>query len=143
MYLRWRLPMFVENLLRDRPLNVRLETTISDEFEQEICVPQGSILSVTLFSIKVNSIVNCLASDTNCSQYVDDFLMFWGQKMATKISNKLQTRVETNGFRFSRSKIVCMHFCRSTHCHYDPQLTLGEFLIPVVEQTKFLGLIFD
>ena len=36
-----------------------------------------------------------------------------------------------------------MHFCRSTHCHDDPQLTLGGFPIPVVEQNKFLGLIFD
>ncbi len=56
---------------------------------------------------------------------------------------KLQTWADTNSFRFARCKTVCMHFCRSTHCHDDPQLTLGGFPIPVVEQTKFLGLIFD
>ena len=46
--------MFVENFLRDRSFNVGLGATISDEFEQEMGVPQGSILSVTLLSIKVN-----------------------------------------------------------------------------------------
>ena len=35
-----------------------------------------------------------------------------------------------------------MHFGRSTHCHDDPQLTPVGFPIPVVEQTKFPGLIF-
>ena len=65
--LRGRLPMFAENFLKDGSLNVRLGATISDELEQEMGVPQGSIHSVTLFSIKVNSIANCLASDTNFS----------------------------------------------------------------------------
>ena len=80
-------------------------------------VPQGSILSVTLSSIKVNSIINCLASDTNISLYVDDFLVcFGGKKMAIieqklqQTLNKLQTWAVTNGFKFSRSKTVCMHF---------------------------------
>ena len=63
--------MFVENFLKDRSFNVRFRATISDEFEQEMGVPEGSILSVTLFSIKVNNIVRCLASDTKCCLYVD------------------------------------------------------------------------
>ena len=61
MNLRGRLPLFVKNFLKDRSFNVRLGTTISEEHEQDMGVPQGSILSVTLFSIKVNSIVKCLS----------------------------------------------------------------------------------
>ncbi len=57
--------------------------------------------------------------------------------------NNLQTGTDINGFTFSRSKAVCMHFCWSTHCHDDNQLTLGGSPIPVVAQTQFLGLIFD
>ena len=56
MDLKGRLPMFVENFLWDRSFNVRLGAAISDEFEQ------GSILSVTLFSIKVNSIMLMISS---------------------------------------------------------------------------------
>jgi hypothetical protein len=36
--------------------NVRVNSTYSEIQEQEMGVPQGSILSVTLFSIKINSL---------------------------------------------------------------------------------------
>ena len=39
--------------------------------------------------------------------------------------------------------MVCMHFCRLRSAHPHPELTLNGTLIPVVEQTKFLGVIFD
>ena len=50
---------------------------------------------------------------------------------------------DTNGFKFSSRKIVCMHFCRLRSAHPNPELTLNGTLTPVVEQTKFLGVIFD
>ena len=36
-----------------------------------------------------------------------------------------------------------MHFCRLRNAHPNPELKLNGTLIPVVEQTKFLGVIFD
>ena len=36
-----------------------------------------------------------------------------------------------------------MHFCRLRNSHPHPELTLNGTLIPVVEQTKFLGVNFD
>jgi len=50
---------------------------------------------------------------------------------------------DTNGFKLSSSKTVCMHFCRIRNAHPNPELTLSGTLIPVVEQIKFLGVIFD
>ena len=44
-------------------------------FPQEMGAPQGSILSPTLFNLKINSIVKCISSDIECSLYVDDFLI--------------------------------------------------------------------
>ena len=38
----------------------------SEEKQQEMGVPQGSVLSVTLFSIKINNIVKNINSGTNC-----------------------------------------------------------------------------
>jgi len=43
-------------------------------------VPQGSILSVTLFCLKVNSIVKALCPGVDCSLYVDDFLICYRSK---------------------------------------------------------------
>ena len=50
---------------------------------------------------------------------------------------------DTNGFTFSsRKQCVCISAdFRSSHP--NPELTLNGTLIPVVKQTKFLGIIFD
>ena len=43
---------FIGNFLKDHSFNVRIGTSTSDNFIQEMGVPQGSILSPTLFSLK-------------------------------------------------------------------------------------------
>ena len=55
--LRGRLPNFISNFLSDRSFNVRIRSTLSDTFNQEQGVPQGSILSSTLSNIKIYNIV--------------------------------------------------------------------------------------
>ena len=65
------------------------------------------------------------------------------ERQLQRCLNKLQYWADTNDFRFSTSKIVCVHFCRLIKPHLDPQLFLNGILIPVVEKTKVLGLIFD
>ena len=59
-------------LLSDRHFKIRVGNIYPDPYSQEAGVPQGSILSVTLFSLKINSIVSCLLHDIKCSLYVDD-----------------------------------------------------------------------
>jgi len=113
-------------------------------------VPQGSILSVTLFGLKINSIVKAICPGVDCSLNVDDFLICYHSKYIHIIErhiqqclNKLSDWADTNGFKFSSSKTVCMHFCRIHKLHQDPVLILNRSAIPVVEETKFLRIIFD
>ena len=148
--LKGRLPSFISSFLSDREFKVRVGSTLSDLHEQEMGVPQGSILSVTLFNIKINSITKCLAPGVDCSLYVDDFLICYRSKHMHTIErqlqqniNKIQSWANNNGFKFSKSKTVCMHFCQLRRHHDDPKLTLDGTPIPVVEETKFLGIIFD
>ena len=72
--LRGRLPLFVQGLLQNGQFQIRLGSHISDVFDQEMGVPQGSILSVTLFALKINSIVKSVSPGIECALYVDDFL---------------------------------------------------------------------
>ena len=148
--LRGRMPLFISHFLLNRKFTVRVGTSFSDMFDQEEGVPQGSILSVTLFSIKINSIVRTLSPGVNCSLYVDDFLICYSSKQIHTIERQLQqclTRIEKwadrNGFRFSKTKTVCMHFCNLRKLHPEPELTLYGSAIPLVDQFKFLGVIFD
>ena len=58
--------------------------------DQELGVPQGSILSVTLFSLKINSVAESIPGGVTCSMYVDDLLVCYrGKNMAT-IERQLQ-----------------------------------------------------
>ena len=58
--LRGRLPVFISNFLNERYFRVRIGSCLSDVHGQEMGVPQGAILSVTLFILKINSIIKCL-----------------------------------------------------------------------------------
>ena len=148
--LKGRLPHFIDNFLSNRNFKVRVGTTLSDLQGQEEGVPQGSILSVTLFSIKINNIVKTLNPGVDCSLYVDDFLICYRSKHMHTIErqlqqclNKIQKWALENGFKFSKTKTQCMHFCQLRGLHNDPVLKLDGVEIPVVEQYKFLGIIFD
>ena len=148
--LKGRLPHFIDNFLSNRNFKVRVGTTLSDLQGQEEGVPQGSILSVTLFSIKINNIVKALNQGVDCSLYVDDFLICYRSKhmhtterQLQQYLNKIQKWASENGFKFSKTKTQCMYFCQLRGLYNDPVLMLDGVEIPVVEQYKFLGVIFD
>ena len=148
--LKNRLPLFLQNFLTDREFNVKVGSTLSELHNQEQGVPQGSILSVTLFSLKINNIVKTLNPGVDCSLYVDELLICYRSKHMHTIERQLQQNLNNiqewgtrNGFKFSKSKTVCMHFCQLRKAHDEPVLTLDGQPIPVVEETKFLGVIFD
>jgi len=150
MGLKGKLPNFISNFLSDREFNVRVNSTYSDIQEQEMGVPQGSILSVTLFSIKINSLAKILNDNIEGSLYVDDFLICYRGKNMNNIERQLQlclNKIEKwameNGFKFSSSKTLGMHFCNKRGLHPDPELKLYNSPIKIVSETKFLGLLFD
>ena len=57
--------------------------------------------------------------------------------------NRIEDWALHNGFKFSEPKTQCVHFCQLRKVHNDPELYLYGSLIPVVDEFKFLGIIFD
>jgi len=150
--LRGRLPLFIAGFLSDRKFEVRVGGGYSKPSVQETGVPQGSILSVTLFCLKISSIIKALCPGVECCLYVDDFVICYCSKHIHIIerhlqrclnTGKLQEWADTNGFKFSTTKTVCFHFCCLRKLHPDPQLFLNGSPIPVIEEVRFLGVIFD
>ena len=64
--LKGRLPLFLQNFLTDHEFKVKVGSTLSELHYQEQGVPQGSMLSVTLFSLKINNIVKTLDPGVDC-----------------------------------------------------------------------------
>ena len=57
--------------------------------------------------------------------------------------NEIETWATENGFKFSKIKTQCVHFCQIRLMHADPKLHIYGTQIPVVREAKYLGLIFD
>ena len=148
--LRGNLPKFIKNFLDNRSFQVKVGSSLSDIFNQAEGVPQGSILSPILFEIKINSITETLGPSVNCSLYVDDFLVCYKSRGDTgTIERQLQLQLDKlsvwadqNGFKFSPSKTMAVHFCNRRECQ-DPELEINNNPIQVKDQARFLGVIFD
>ncbi|GFU40175.1 probable RNA-directed DNA polymerase from transposon X-element [Trichonephila clavipes] len=147
---RGNLPTFIKMFLNLRTFRVRLGGTLSAPFTQAEGVPQGSILSVTLFICHISSILNILSPSIQASLYVDDLQISCEGSDMRMIERQLQTAVnnilkwcDTNGHSISASKSCCVHFCRKRGIHPDPEIRIRDIQIPVVPDVRFLGVIFD
>ena len=114
---RGYLPRFIQSCLPERSFKVSVGSTLSEMHEQEMGVPQGSILSPAHFSIKINKTVKGVLKGTDCSLFVDDFALCVSGKTLNRVEramqlcvNSVQKWVPENGFKFSTSKTVCIHF---------------------------------
>ena len=148
--LKGRPPTFIENFLADRTTQFRVGSSLSDYYDQEQSVSQGCVLSTTLFSIKINDIETYLGIFTVCSLYVDDFCICYRSKsigtiecQLQQILDKIENGETSSGFKFSKSKTQGVHFCQLRKQHDDLILHLYGSPIPVVEESKFLSMIFD
>ncbi|GBL78412.1 hypothetical protein AVEN_42918-1 [Araneus ventricosus] len=143
-------PIFIHNFLKLGRVQVRVGSELSDFFIQEEGVPQGSVLSVTLFSIKINGILNQLPFTVKGFLYVDDLYVSCAgedmnviQRQVQTAINNIQTWSVKNGFTFSTTKTAGVHFCRKRKLHLDPEIQLDGHKIPFVNEIRFLGIIFD
>jgi len=73
--LRGNLPKFIAAFLSSRYFKVKVANTLSEEYEQENGVPQGAVLSVLLFALRINGISKAMPvpmqPNFNFSLYVD------------------------------------------------------------------------
>ena len=116
---------------------------------QEDGIPQGSVLSVTLFAVAINEITKQLGSEVHCTLYVDDFTIFVSAATITYSTmiiqiaiNNLEQWTKTKGMRFSIEKTAAIKFEKRKKGE-EPQLTLHVSRIQVRESTCYLGLITD
>ena len=106
-----------------------------------MCLPQGSILSVTLFSLKTNTITLCLKFGVDCSLHGNYFQICYrsanmsiNERQLQLCLNKRQHWATDNGCRLS--KAVYAHLPEM----WSP---FRQKLNSVVEETKCVGVIFD
>ena len=141
--------VFLQNFLRDRSFRVRVASSYSPSFRLHEGVPQGSVLSTTLFLLAINNIVSVLPSGVRSSLYVDDFAIYASGVPSPSFFTLLQSAVSAvsswateHGFRFSVAKSFSIFFSHSRTVRPPPLLLYGT-PIEYRMSGKFLGMTFD
>ena len=141
---RGELPLFIKAFLRNRKFQVKVGNTLSSLYRQEEGVPQGSVLSVTLFALSINSVAIVIPKDVLFALFVDDLsLSFAASHIGLAVAerklqlaiNKITDWAAKRGFKFSASKTVAMHFCNIIGIHPDPDLYMYGQRISCKEET--------
>ena len=148
--IKGHLSRYIQNFLSSRTFKVKVKSTLSETFDQSQGVPQGSVMSVTLFGIAINDIIAELPSEIQKSLFVDDLAIYFSSSTPETVGRKLQMAInkifnwtQKTGFKLSKEKTVAVHFHRKNNPQIDPQLKIGDHAIPYKDKAKFLGMTFD
>jgi ribonuclease HI len=143
------LPIFIQQFLQLRRICVRVSSTTSNRQPLYCGVPQGSVLSPTLFSILINDLFALLPPLVSHSLYADDgALWITGQNLTeclTTMQSALDSVVKWShkwGLQISPLKTKAIIFTRR-HTPQNLSLLLADAQLDFVASTTFLGMIFD
>ena len=148
--LRGSLAYTIQSYLANRTFRTKIGTALSSVHSFDQGVPQGGVLSCTLFSLAINGILQSVPEDVKAALYVDDLLIYCCGKFVPGLERRVQLSVNkvsawasARGFVFSASKTNCIHFHRRRHFQPPLLLTLNGSIIPNRDSIKYLGMVVD
>jgi hypothetical protein len=136
---------FIQSFIFNRKCKVRVSGHFSDAFCPVNGLPQGSVISPTLFLLMVNDV----PVSTPMSIFADDMALWKSSTNHTFTANQVQKGVDALstwsdewGFNFSHEKTKYIMFSNKRS---DPniELWLKGHKLEKVNQYKFLGVILD
>ena len=115
------LPAFLHNYLQKRTFQVKFNETLSKIFQLINGIPQGGVVSSTLFILVINHIVKYLPKKIRKNLYVDDFAMYYAAKHIRHIERVLNGAIQavyawadTIGLKFAIVKTQGILFYRDS-----------------------------
>ncbi|MGL5407107.1 MAG: RNA-directed DNA polymerase, partial [Propionibacteriaceae bacterium] len=140
----------LKDFLSERYLKVRVGSYISSAFPQEEGLPQGSVLSPTLFNVAVNGLLEQVPVGVHGLAFADDYAIICSKSTAVEACQKIQTAINAStlwasakGFKFSPEKTKAIRFCRLRRVEEIPTLFLNDSILPYEDSIKYLGVTFD
>ena len=148
--LRGKLATYIEKFLSNRKFKTKIGSVKSTTRQLEQGVPQGSVLSCTLFSVAIIGVLKCIPTDFEALLYVDDLLVYCSgsyvpgmERRMQNTINKINAWADSHGFAFSTTKTNCIHFHHKRKFQTPLKLYLNNAIIPNRESIKYLGMIID
>jgi ribonuclease HI len=139
----------LQQFLLSRRNSVRLNSTVSPCYPASCGVPQGSVLSPTLFTLFINDIFESVPAAVCTSLYADDGALWITARTLQEALTEMQAALDSVtewshiwGLTLSLPKTHSLIFTRKRYLP-PPALTLHGAHIQYVSTVKFLGLTFD
>lgn len=140
---------FIKNFLKNRHFKVRTNNIQSETKFSENGIPQGSVLSTTLFLISINDVAKQVKNPVKISMFADDIMIYVKGKNLKTMEKLIQNTIDKitswshlAGFKFSSEKTKSIIFSKrkppSGSC-----VKMYETPLECVDHLKFLGVIFD
>ncbi|KAL9703458.1 hypothetical protein quinque_006976 [Culex quinquefasciatus] len=143
---------FLDRMLENRSFRVFVNGQLSQSKIMETGLCQGSVLSVTLFLVAINTLVARMPSSITTLLYADDVVLLASGQNVEEVENDLQAALKavecwqsSTGFKISAEKSATVIF-RSYGTRKPPSraaLELNGTLIPTKKQHRCLGVILD
>lgn len=129
-----RIISFIQNFLQHRTFNIQLGTTESDTGCMQNGIPQGSVLSCTLFNIVFDDVLNNIDPSIKYCAFADDLVIFQSGKTTEPIETNIQNslnrtnkQMNLNGLEISIDKTKSIHFTNQQKKNIrNPRLTLNS-----------------
>ena len=143
-----------KSYLSNRKLRVKCKSeadnclTYSDLFDVNIGTPQGSCLGPLIFLIFTNDIhlhlehVSSILFADDTTLYISHRNLRYAKWCLSEDLKLLSDWFKANKLTLNLSKTVAMHFTNKTNAQLE-HLEIGCYNIPVVKETKFLGVWVD
>ena len=150
MGLRGRTAHFIQGFLSNRTIRVRCGNTYSPSFTQDHGLPQGSVISPTLFLIMINDILTNSSQHIKYSLYADDVALWCthnnlieGIKLIQHTLQHIENWCTKWGLVLSPSKSVAMIFAPKEPNFHHPNLHINNAPLKYVKNYKYLGITLD
>ena len=142
--LRW-----ISQFLKDRKACVSLQGKRSRTGDLKNVVPQGGVLSPTLFLICMNDVKEQVTKNVQCAGYADDLALVCSEDTADTAQVRLQSTLN-NMFAWSNSWGLKINTTKTTYTVFSlspkPQkarLTIGGHRLQEEPNPTYLGVKFD
>ena len=140
---------WLSDFLFNRTARVKLDGTISRQVKLREGVPQGGVVSPTLFLVYINDITTTVPRHVSSTRHADDFAVWCAEQHTTTAIHRIQNTInevcswtESLALQLNTTKTVSTLFTLST-AKEKVSLRLNNQPVPQVETPTFLGVTLD
>lgn len=141
---------YMDDFLSDRTFRVAVGGALSTLRTLENGVPQGTVIAVTAFLIRMTEVEAFIPEGVELKLYADDILLKTTGRKAGEVRTRSQKGVQAvetwavlYGFQLSASKSELLHVCRKNKHEDQPDIFTDEGPIETTKSARLLGVYVD